>query len=147
MEKEHPLMPKPNWHSCQWASFWWTKHSSHSGWVFRNAVCCPLRNLTKYCSLLHIMGSPYFRYYCSLDWVPREWRSSVLVKDGLCSPDYQRRTFVICLPRHLFSTNYVGPEVTIHPSCYPCCLVQDHFQWFIWVETLPVLFLEEERTE
>jgi len=38
MGKEHALMLKPNWHSCQLAPFWWTEHSSHSGQVFKNTL-------------------------------------------------------------------------------------------------------------
>lgn len=30
MEKEHPLMPKPNWRWCQYPPLWWTKNSSDS---------------------------------------------------------------------------------------------------------------------
>lgn len=64
-------------------------------------------------------------------------------EDGLCSSQYRRRTSMTCLPRHLLGTNYVWPKVTIHP-CYTYAVYCQIIFSGLWVETLPVLALEEE---
>lgn len=93
--KEHPFMPKTNWRSCQQAPFWWTKHFSHSN----PSSPCPLRNLIKYCSSLHIMGSPVLDITVLWAESPENgeiqclWRWVVFIPVSMED--------AICLPRHI----------------------------------------------
>lgn len=105
---------------------------------WKHFACCPLRSLTRYCSLLHITGSSYFRYYCSLGWVPRERRSSVLVEMGCLHPHIEGEP--------VWSASQ-GTSLALWDLKLASTLsMHDHVRWFTWVETLPVLLLEEQRS-